>query len=168
MWGIPVLLCRPLSSGVRQRLNLSYFRSSNHDLPRKHSDGRILTSHFCVTYISRPPCWINNPDDCRNIQRGSATIPGAPLNTNTAIGKYWGKEGHKRYEKRKKKRPVDSKALLIERIRFQRSTHYEYIRFVEQRENLTFIGSKVLTFRSMPKLGIRTFGANLTHSLPAI
>jgi hypothetical protein len=81
-WGIPTHLCRPLSSGARQRLNLSYFRSSNHDLPSKHSDDRILTSHFCVTYISRPPWWINNPDDCRNIQWSSATEPGAPLNIN--------------------------------------------------------------------------------------
>jgi len=46
-------------------------------------------------------------------------------------------ESHKLYEKIKK--PVDSKALLIERIGFRRSAYCEYIWFVEYRENFRFI-----------------------------
>ena len=73
-------------------------------------------------------------------------------------------KGHKRYKKKKgkerKKKPVDSKALLIERIRFQRSAHCGYIWFVEHRENFRFIRSKFLAFRSMPKLCIIMFCAN--------
>lgn len=72
-------------------------------------------------------------------------------------------ESHKLYEKIKK--PVDSKALLIERIGFRRSAYCEYIWFVEYRENFRFIRSKVLTFRSMSKFCIRMFCANLTRTM---
>jgi predicted GNAT superfamily acetyltransferase len=72
-------------------------------------------------------------------------------------------DGHKLYEK--EKRPVDSKALLTERIRFQRSAHCGYMWFVEHMENFRFIRSKVITFRSIPKLCIRMFYANLTRTV---